>query len=335
MTTTRTTLLLRYNSTLAQARRNSRTRQRSQVLDNEAGDPAETLRQAALQHQNNSSWDPWSAHSPSLDVMIPYKTAPWSGSRFESVSARLQQIWKNRLNGAKNSFNKLLMYYYNSFPGVDLETIRGLNYLVQVPRQLLSGTQSASKPSSWLSTLRNEIFNSYCEAQKAIANKDRAALLPYAQSEYLAETTRLLRKQAPTLRYIWNLHAAGPASSTEHKTTILSIRAFEGHLGSRPPADGNRLAIQVLAKIETLQSLETYDNSGKPLHAPSPTVTTDTHQRPVINSSLPQKVRLRRVPATAHAQTEYLIFEKKMYLTGHEWSIRERIYPREGAVVAA
>ncbi|KAJ8081540.1 hypothetical protein PM082_007385 [Marasmius tenuissimus] len=323
---------LRYASTVAKTSRIEK-RQIEDVAQEE--DPAEGIRKVTLSMQNDAQWDPWSQPIATLDVMLPYRTAPWSGSRYQSIKARFQQIWDNRLNAAKNSFNKFIMYRYNSFPGIDLEEFGGLNYLLKVPVQIFTGTKSASKPSSWLSGLRNEVFDAYCEAQKAVANKDRTALGSYTQSHYFNDCIRLLRKQGSTLRYVWNLHTSGPTSTTEHKTTILSIRAIEGHLGAQPPADGNRLAIQVLAKIETLQSLEMYDASGKSLHSASPTASTDAHQKPVIASSIPNKLRHKRVPAPAYSQTEYLIFEKKMYMTGQKWSIRERIYPKEGAIVAA
>lgn len=74
--------------------------------------------------------------------------------------------------GDKHAFSvssKSVMLRYNSFPGVDMDELGGMNYFLKVPVQILSGTKSATKPSSWLWGLRNEIFGSYCGAQKAIA----------------------------------------------------------------------------------------------------------------------------------------------------------------------
>ncbi|KAF9262326.1 hypothetical protein L218DRAFT_960462 [Marasmius fiardii PR-910] len=336
----KTLLLRRYAYTYAKKARRTSEPKAVENKDKEVSDEdaAAGIQQVTLQMQNDPQWDPWAQPIATLDVVLPYRTAPWSGSSYGSIKARLQQMWNNRLNALKNSFNKSIMLRYNSFPGVDMDELGGMNYFLKVPVQILSGTKSAAKPSSWLFGLRNEILESYCDAQKAIANKDRITLSSYAQSHYLSDCTRFLRKQAPTARYIWNLHASDPTTSTElppnNKTTILSIRAIEGHLGRSPPPGGNRLCIQVLAKVETLQSLEIYDASGKALHAPSPMLQTDPHQRPVINTSAAKNFRHKRTPADPHPQTEYLIFEKKMYMPGQKWSIRERVYPREGAIVA-
>lgn len=67
-------------------------------------DAAAGIQQVTSAMQNDPQWDPWAQPIAALDVMLPYRTAPWSGSTYEGIKARLQQVWNNRLNALKNCF---------------------------------------------------------------------------------------------------------------------------------------------------------------------------------------------------------------------------------------
>lgn len=67
-------------------------------------------------------------------------------------------------------------------------------------------------------------------------------LIPYQDT-----VLKRLRAQDRNSTYVWKLHRENKPCK------VLSIRAYQGHLGRENPTFGNRLVIQALVKFDTSQ----------------------------------------------------------------------------------
>ncbi|KAJ3782646.1 hypothetical protein GGU10DRAFT_74935 [Lentinula aff. detonsa] len=247
--------------------------------------------------------DIWAQPVDTLDVMIPYATAPWSKSKFSSIKERLSQWLLNQKNKGKSIFSMMRLVSYDSLPGTDSQTM-GLMGALRMPLHLC--TSSSTKPTSWVAPLRKILLESYISVQQALAKHDKEELSRLTQLPYYQETEKLVKKGKANT-YVWTLH--GETSPAK----IISIRSTEGHLGSAPPPYGNRLLVNALVKFDTEQSLEIYDAQGNALHTPEPGASK----------------KGSRVPAKKYRLTEYYVFEKRMYYNT-PWQIKERLYPKPG-----
>ncbi|KAJ3826693.1 hypothetical protein F5880DRAFT_1699908 [Lentinula raphanica] len=232
--------------------------------------------------------DIWAQPVDTLDVAIPYSTAPWSKSKYTSIKERISQWLSNQNNRGKNIFSMMRLVSYDSLPGIDHQT-KGFMSVFRMPLHLC--TPSSTKPTSWVAPLRKILLESYISVQQALAKHDKDELSRLTQSPYYQEMEKLIKK-AKGYTYIWTLHREiAPAK-------IISIRSTEGHLGSTPPPYGNRLLVNALVKFETEQSLEIYDAQGNALHTSEPGASK----------------KGRRIPAKRVQLTEYYVFEKPVFV---------------------
>ncbi|KIK54201.1 hypothetical protein GYMLUDRAFT_49003 [Collybiopsis luxurians FD-317 M1] len=272
--------------------------------------------------------DIWATPTETLDVQIPYTTAPWSKSKYSSFRERIDQWLSNQQNKFKNMFSMMRIISYQSLPGIDLPSM-GLLKLLRTPVQICTCT--STKPTSWTAPMRKIFVDNYVELQQALAKHDKTTVSKLTEVPYFTEATKLLKKSSSST-YFWTLHRhLSPPK-------ILSIRAMEGHLGSAPPRYGNRLVVQALVRFDSEQSLEIYNPQGKALHTPpspssSLSQTQPSTQPSTSTSQSPSPIpSSKRTPAEKHRLTEYYIFEKKMYMNT-PWQVKERLYPRAGRVV--
>ncbi|KAK7041434.1 hypothetical protein VNI00_009300 [Paramarasmius palmivorus] len=296
---------------------------RAQMKDMDQELAAKEISKMHAMVQDDPYYDLWAQALPVMDLELPYRTALWQRSRYSSLGERLKQIITNRRNWIKNSFAKAMMWSNNSFPGIDLYDFSGIKYyLYTLPLEIVRSTRSGS----WLEGLRTEAFESYCQVQKAIARNDTNLVGMYAahKKPYHSDAKRLMAKNRNDCALIWNLHA--PPNPKHVHASILSVRAAPTHLGPREPS-GGRLTVQALVKIHTFQSLEIYDKHAKPLHE-----STENNLPVLTTSASNQRFIKQRTSAPTNEVTEYLIFEKKMYMPTMKWMVRERIYPQEGRV---
>ncbi|KAJ4492356.1 hypothetical protein C8R41DRAFT_902903 [Lentinula lateritia] len=260
------------------------------------------IRRAQIVGQNQGI-DIWAHPVDTLDVAIPYATAPWSRSKFSSVKERLSQWLSNQKNKGKSLFSMMRLVSYDSLPGIDTQSM-GFMGTLRMPLHLC--TSSSTKSTSWIAPLRKILLENYISMQHALAKHDKEELSRLTQPPFYQEVEKLVKKGKAN-NYIWTLHReVSPAK-------IISIRSTEGHLGPVPPPNGNRLLVNALVRFETEQSLEVYDAQGNALHTPEP--------------GAPKKSR--RIPAEKRQLTEYYVFEKRMYYNT-PWQIKERLYPKLG-----
>ncbi|KAJ4473021.1 hypothetical protein J3R30DRAFT_3708090 [Lentinula aciculospora] len=260
------------------------------------------IRHAQIVGQNQGI-DIWAQPVDTLDVAIPYATAPWSKSNFSSIKDRLSQWLSNQKNKGKNIFSMMRLISHDSLPGIDTQSM-GFMGALRMPLHLF--TSSSTKSTSWIAPLRKILLENYISVQQALAKHNKDEISRLTQSPYYQEVEKLVKKGKGST-YIWTLHReVSPAK-------IVSIRSTEGHLGSIPPTYGNRLLVNALVKFETEQSLEIYDAQGNALHTPEPGASK----------------KGRRIPAQKRQLTEYYVFEKRMYYNT-PWQIKERIYPKAG-----
>ncbi|KAJ4463647.1 hypothetical protein C8J55DRAFT_494257 [Lentinula edodes] len=260
------------------------------------------IRRAQIVGQNQGI-DIWAHPVDTLDVAIPYATAPWSRSKFSNVKERLSQWLSNQKNKGKSLFSMMRLVSYDSLPGIDTQSM-GFMGALRMPLHLC--TSSSTKPTSWIAPLRKILLENYISVQQALAKHDKEELSRLTQPPFYQEVEKLVKKGKAN-NYIWTLHReVSPAK-------IISIRSTEGHLGPVPPPYGNRLLVNALVRFETEQSLEVYDAQGNALHTPEPGASK----------------KGRRVPAEKRQLTEYYVFEKRMYYNT-PWQIKERLYPKLG-----
>ncbi|KAH7874270.1 uncharacterized protein C8R40DRAFT_1070409 [Lentinula edodes] len=260
------------------------------------------IRRAQIVGQNQGI-DIWAHPVDTLDVAIPYATAPWSRSKFSTVKERLSQWLSNQKNKGKSLFSMMRLVSYDSLPGIDTQSM-GFMGALRMPLHLC--TSSSTKPTSWIAPLRKILLENYVSVQQALAKHDKEELSRLTQPPYYQEVEKLVKKGKAN-NYIWTLHRE------VSPTKIISIRSTEGHLGPVPPPYGNRLLVNALVRFETEQSLEVYDAQGNALHTPEPGASK----------------KGRRVPAEKRQLTEYCVFEKRMYYNT-PWQIKERLYPKLG-----
>ena len=66
--------------------------------------------------------------------------------------------------------------------------------------------------------------------------------------EFQEHALKLARRQKlQNKEFVWTMHEGSKP------VTIVSLRAMPGHFGSHSPTFGNRLAVQLVARFETLQ----------------------------------------------------------------------------------
>ncbi|KAE9395786.1 hypothetical protein BT96DRAFT_997372 [Gymnopus androsaceus JB14] len=243
--------------------------------------------------------DIWSSPMDTLDVDIPYRTAPWSKSKFSGTPERFTQLLLNFQNKGKSLSSMARLFTSNSFPGIDVFTVGFFS--------VFRGWRlSSTKDTAWVAPLRKILMENFISVQQALAKRDKEELSRLTQPPYYQEAERLLKKDK-TNTYFWTLHRETSPSK------IISVRCLDGHLGTTPPSVGNRLMINVLVRFETEQSLEIYDSRGNALHTPEPGASK----------------KGQRIPAQKRQLTEYYVFEKRMYMNT-PWQIKERIYPKPG-----
>ncbi|TRM63646.1 hypothetical protein BD626DRAFT_494955 [Schizophyllum amplum] len=168
--------------------------------------------------------------------------------------------------------------------------------------------------SPWLAGMTREMEAAYVETLRAAAAGDNDTVRKYTCHKY-QETALKLRDLLPQARvHIFTLHAF------ERPTQILSIRAHEMYIASKPPKHGDRFMIQALAKVDSWQSIESYDGKGYPLHL------TEA-QKQEFGTIQPG----RRYPAIPRRVTEYLVFERKNW-QDMPWAVREETWVPKGAV---
>ncbi|KAI5834211.1 hypothetical protein K523DRAFT_263652 [Schizophyllum commune Tattone D] len=168
--------------------------------------------------------------------------------------------------------------------------------------------------SPWLSGMIREMEQAYVETLRAAANGDNATVRKYTCHTY-QETALKLRDMLPQAKvHIFNLHAF------ERPTEVLSIRAHEMYIARSPPKHGDRCMIQALVKLDSWQSIESYDKQGRPLHL------TEA-QKKEYGTIQPG----RRYPAIPRRVTEYLVFERKNWQDA-PWTVREEAWVGKGAI---
>ena len=77
--------------------------------------------------------------------------------------------------------------------------------------------------------------------------RDEKIVKKYTVADYQDTTVTRLRSQDKNRTYVWRFH------SENEPCKVVSLRAYQAHLGKEAPAQGNRLLIQALVKFDTLQ----------------------------------------------------------------------------------
>ncbi|PBK68886.1 hypothetical protein ARMSODRAFT_1019461 [Armillaria solidipes] len=260
----------------------------------------------------NPQFDPWALDAPTLDVMIPYRFAPWWPEYKKNLLEAPRQWFSNVENKVKNALCMWQLAAYDSFPGRDIAAKNLFEKYISWPLKSLKCTSIA--PGEWVGPLRQIALQTYKDLNAAIAKRDVKRVKQLSNVKYRDDVLSRMNKADPKLTYIWRFH------KELAPTKIISIRCTEGHLGATPPTFGNRLVVQALLRFETEQSLEIYNQKGLAVHAPA----DGTAASPIGGTVVPAKPR--RV-------VEYLTIEKKMYYDT-PWYFRDQLWPAPGGKVA-
>jgi len=239
--------------------------------DEQISSDLETL--AALQHQTNM--DVWNQPIDTLDVIIPSWTSKRPNATFsDHVKAATHTVY----NRVQNIISMFRMAKDNAIPGTKVKS-----------RWSLEIFKTQSTP--WLACLRQEVLEVYTSTNAAVAENDTKAIRRYTVATYRETALKRVQNQDKANIYMWRLHGENVPCK------VLSIRAFPGNLGREDPPFGNRLVIQALVKLDTLQSLQVYSQKGKLL----------------AGDGKPKRV------------LEYLVFQKRGWIDG-PWTIRDQLY---------
>ncbi|TFK67852.1 hypothetical protein BDN72DRAFT_879375 [Pluteus cervinus] len=251
--------------------------------------------------------DPWGQRVETLAGPRAWKNYPTWG-------AVKDQFMQNRFNAAKNATSMLLLAQANAFPGVDLSESKFYHrYFTQWPWRAF--TVNSLSPKAWNATLRQIALETYRDLNTAVARHDDKTVKRLTTAGHQDSVLRTMRKASPQLTYIWRLH------KEVTPTRIVSIRGTEGYLGTDEPKFGNRMMVHALVKFDTEQSLEIYDQRGKPLHTPA------------SDSGKTTSGLVGTVPAERRRVTEYLVMEKRMWYDG-PWTFREQLWETPGMTSA-
>ncbi|KDR80260.1 hypothetical protein GALMADRAFT_136775 [Galerina marginata CBS 339.88] len=247
-----------------------------------------------------------------LDVMIPLSV------NYKSVSLEtFHNVKTNILNRIKNAAALSTLMTTNSLPGVTISS--GFR---QQFRQVFKalGTQSV-EPDAVLAPVRRMVLDNYQDLNHAIASRNEKEIKKYSTFSYQTHSldlARSFRSKNSKGRLIWQMHR------TIDPVQILSLRVTEGYLAPDQPRTGSRMMVHALIKFDTEQSLEMYSDRGVPLH----TVVTDPDR--IVDSEKPKENW--RVPAPRKRVTEYLVVEKRMWMTS-TWQFREQMWPKLDTVL--
>jgi len=162
-------------------------------------------------------------------------------------------------------------------------------------------TQSTDE-KAWIAPIRAEVFSVYKRVNEAIAKGDEKTLKQITAYEFQQRAMELARRKSLYDAFkVWTLH------SEVSPCRILSLRALPAHHGRQEPKTGNRLAVQVLARFETLQSLQLYNKRGQRLRPDGSVASPD------------------EPPPSPKRVLEYMVLENKMYYPDG-WVIRGQIF---------
>ncbi|KAH8087145.1 hypothetical protein BXZ70DRAFT_541366 [Cristinia sonorae] len=221
------------------------------------------------------TFDIWAKAIDNLDLYIPL----WKDPRKDaSLMDHVRAIWNTQVNWFKNIVSLHRMARENSFPGVSV-------------RRAISPELFRIQSTSWLAPFRKTVLNTYLDIQRAVASGDEKTIKKFTVGAHQKRLIDIVRARDPSRVYVWSSEA--PA---QNEAKVVSIRAFEQHMGQVPPSFGNRLTVQALVRFETMQKLEVYTKKGQLVHSPEP----------------------KRV-------VEYLIFQKRMWYDV-PWVVRDQLY---------
>ncbi|KAL1743516.1 hypothetical protein HDZ31DRAFT_64938 [Schizophyllum fasciatum] len=234
----------------------------------------------------------------------------WMGGSPETAQLRqlgLQEPWKQSSTGTVAQINP-----DGSIAPLPRATARPPSIWRRFTRYFHPWVAGVRSP--WLAGMIREMEQSYVETLRAAASGDNAIVRKHTCHSY-QETALKLRDMLPQAKvHIFNLHAF------ERPTEVLSLRAHEMYIARTPPKHGDRCMIQALVKLDSWQSIESYDKHGRPLHL------TEA-QKKEYGSIQPG----RRYPAIPRRVTEYLVFERKNWQDA-PWAVREEAYVGKGAI---
>ncbi|EKM77316.1 hypothetical protein AGABI1DRAFT_77305 [Agaricus bisporus var. burnettii JB137-S8] len=245
--------------------------------------------------------DVWGQKVDTLDVMIPHNLS--SHFRHHGLRGFWSRYWQNRGNDLKNMIGLYALASHNSIPGVATDSDPWYTRWFLWP--FYSFTAQSTNKTSWLTTCRRHMLDSYKNLNMAIAKSDIKEIKRRAVDTYQVETLAAhKKKQKSGLAYVWRLHKeVKPAQ-------ILSLRVIEGYLSPEEPKFGSRLMVHALVKFDTEQSLEIYDQQCNPLHKPAKGAF---------------KTWDGMLEAEKKRVIQYLVMEKRMWYDG-PWLIREQVW---------
>jgi len=161
----------------------------------------------------------------------------------------------------------------------------------------------STKPGAWVAGIREELLQVYKLLNESIAKGDEKTIKKITGWEYQKQALNLARRRQRKdgVSFVWKYH--GDVAPCK----IVSIRAQQGHHGRDEPVYGNRICAQVIARFETMQSLEIRDRLGRLLR-PDGTIASPSD-----------------APAESKPVLQYLILENRMYYR-EGWIVRDEVF---------
>ncbi|KAL7277237.1 hypothetical protein ACG7TL_009089 [Trametes sanguinea] len=213
-----------------------------------------------------------------LDLHIPSWKSHKEGATLVDHVKAIMYTQRNWLLNARSLYR---MAKVRSIPGVRVKS----------PWSWKMFSAQSTKPDAWLAPFRQAALQAYKRVNEAVAARDDKTVKTLAVGEQLALYSKLIRSQDPRYINVWKFHGE------RTPCRVVSIRAHDAYLDSKPPRIGSRLAVQALVRFDTIQSIETYSKK-------TGVRVGETEPKPVV---------------------EYLVFQKRMWFDS-PWVIRDRLY---------
>ncbi|EIN08305.1 hypothetical protein PUNSTDRAFT_134696 [Punctularia strigosozonata HHB-11173 SS5] len=151
---------------------------------------------------------------------------------------------------------------------------------------------ASTKPNAYMANFRRLTKDLYSKINVAVAAGDENTIKQLAIPPYRDRLlTHIRRRQSEDRLYEWKLHRELAPNS------VISLRAQELYMSTKPPVTGQRWLIHALVRFDSLQTLSTYNRRGM-----------------LIKRTDPKEVK------------DYLVFEKKTWLSDSRWQIRDQLY---------